>query len=1790
MYPTLSKKQFVYWLLFAFLVQIVGITKATAQGATTPFKTTWKVAGSNITIPTNSFSGVYNYTVKHRKQGTTTYTTINNITGNRTISGLTDGDIIEVEITGVFPHFYMNDNATEKTKLLSIEAWGNQNWKSMSSSFDGCSNLSYNATDVPDLSLVTSMRNMFNTCSKFNGNIGGWNTSAVTDMGRMFNGAGIFNQNISSWVTSKVTSMDGMFSGASAFNQPIGSWNTAAVSNMSSMFGDAIKFNQNISLWETGNVTDMGGMFRGTIFNQPIGSWKTDKVTSMAQMFYLNAEFNQDISQWNTANVTSMWYMFGAATKFNKPLTNWNTIKVTDMSNMFNGATAFNQDLSVLEINAVTTIGSMLDNSGLSATNYDATLTGWLSQNKTGLTLGAALLKYCNAETARTTLTKTIANGGKGWTISGDSKECPSTPFKTTWKVANGNIIIPTLSFSGPYNYTVNYRKQGTTPFTTISNQTGNCTISGLTDGDNIEVEITGVFPHFYMNNNATEKDKLLSIDAWGNQNWKSMNRAFWGCSNLIYNATDSPGLSTVTDMSLMFTGCAKFNGNIGTWNTSNVTNMSGVFAGATIFNQDIGSWNTANVTNMYQMFQQTLNFNQNIGNWNTGKVTDMGQMFFSTTEFNQNLSQWNVGNVVGMRSMFLRASKFNQPLTNWNTAKVTDMSNMFSDASAFNQDLSVLEINAVNSMTSMLDNAGLSVANYDATLTGWLSQNKTGVSLGAAGLTYCNARADRTTLTTPIANSGKGWTITGDKGCTTTTLTSSQNPSTVGSNVTFTATVSPNTATGTVTFIDGTINTLGMINLSGGMATLSINALPSGTRSITAVYNGNTTNATSTSAVLSQVVTVDPNSLFITRWDLSKTGSGATQINFGVETSGTVNYTWQQVGGSGLSGSGTFTGTTATITGLPSGGVIDLNIEPTNFQRIDNFSGTDKSRLIELKQWGSVAWTSMYFAFARCDNFTLTATDVPNLTGVTNMSGMFLGCKSFNQALPEGFNTSNVTDMSFMFGDCIIYNKPLPNSFSTANVRLMYQMFMGCKAYNQDLPLSFNTEKVTVMFQMFSDCEAYNKPLPNSFNTSAVTSMGVMFKRCRAYNQILPSSFNTSAVKDMNNMFSGCLAYNQALPNSFNTAAVTNMSEMFSDCRVYNQPLPSSFNTSSVTNMSNMFYNCFNYNQPLPSNFNTAAVTTMNSMFSGCFTYNQPLPSNFNTSSVTDMSFMFSSCVAYNQPLPSNFNTTAVTNMNSMFYYCSAYNHPFPNNFNTAAVKNMSSMFFRCSAYNEPLPSNFNTAAVTNMSQMFNGCTAFNQPLPSNFNTAAVINMSQMFNGCTAFNQPLSSNFNTAAVTNMSQMFNGCTAFNEPLPSNFNTAAVTNMSQMFNGCTTFNQNVGNFNITAATNMTDIFKNSGISIANYDAILTAWNTAGYTNKNLGDASPLKYCASAADRANLVKTITNGGKGWTITGDVFTNSCIPVAAPTGAASQTFCAGRTVADLVATGQNIKWYDAVTGGNVLPASTVLINGTIYYATQTVSGVESTNRLAVTATVNALPVLNPSSNSPVCSGQTLFLYAKGGNQSGESPTDTYTWTGVNSFTANTQNPFISNVGMNANGVYTVSATSSANCSATATILVTVKETPTLVVSNFTNPTPENNPDGTISFTTNLPNGSFSLGYGSTGSPRNVTVSNGAFILGGLVSGIYANFAVTNDGCTGRNNTEVTLLSTPFTLVKSITTGNWESSTTWNIGRVPKAGDVVIIDGGHAVTINANSTIKDMEVRGQLIYGAVGIIINLGL
>jgi uncharacterized repeat protein (TIGR03803 family) len=89
----------------------------------------------------------------------------------------------------------------------------------------------------------------------------------------------------------------------------------------------------------------------------------------------------------------------------------------------------------------------------------------------------------------------------------------------------------------------------------------------------------------------------------------------------------------------------------------------------------------------------------------------------------------------------------------------------------------------------------------------------------------------------------------------TTTTLTSSPNPSTYGQAVVLIAVVAPAPPDGeTITFMNGTI-TLGTGTLSGGSATFTTSALKAGTDKLTAVYDGDSNLAGSTSKTLKQVV-----------------------------------------------------------------------------------------------------------------------------------------------------------------------------------------------------------------------------------------------------------------------------------------------------------------------------------------------------------------------------------------------------------------------------------------------------------------------------------------------------------------------------------------------------------------------------------------------------------------------------------------------------------------------------------------------------------------------------------------------------------------------------------------------------------------------------------------------------------------------------------------------------------------------------------------------------------------------
>ncbi len=280
---------------------------------------------------------------------------------------------------------------------------------------------------------------------------------------------------------------------------------------------------------------------------------------------------------------------------------------------------------------------------------------------------------------------------------------------------ANNQFMIPTTGAG--YNYSVDCNNDGVFEAT---GRTGNYTCSYDSPGT-YSVVIDGTFRRVYFNDDH-DKLKLLEVQQWGDTQWTTMHKAFFGAANMQLTASDNPDLSNVTDLYAMFTLARSFNQDISDWDVSNVTSMGFMFREADSFNYSLNGWDVSKVTSMNRMFDGADSFNQPLDEWDVSAVTSMSQMFVYATSFNQPLNDWNVSEVKNMSGMFQGAASFNQPLDEWDTSAVTNMSSMFEVADSFNQDISKWEVGSVTSMAHMFNSALV----FDQDISDWDVSNVT--------------------------------------------------------------------------------------------------------------------------------------------------------------------------------------------------------------------------------------------------------------------------------------------------------------------------------------------------------------------------------------------------------------------------------------------------------------------------------------------------------------------------------------------------------------------------------------------------------------------------------------------------------------------------------------------------------------------------------------------------------------------------------------------------------------------------------------------------------------------------------------------------------------------------------------------------------------------------------------------------------------------------------------------------------------------------------------------------------
>lgn len=187
------------------------------------------------------------------------------------------------------------------------------------------------------------------------------------------------------------------------------------------------------------------------------------------------------------------------------------------------------------------------------------------------------------------TLTATsLADPGKSATAEITVKEPPA--FVSTWGTSLGAGTTVTLALAGTVDATIDW---------------GDGTIQNVDDeGAHVHdygedgvytVSVTGTVTaynsRFNIGGAVSEREKLISVDAWGDVGFTSMADAFHSASNLTSVPATSEELENVTDMSFMFADASSFNRDIGGGDTGNVTDMSRMFQDASSFNQDLSGW-----------------------------------------------------------------------------------------------------------------------------------------------------------------------------------------------------------------------------------------------------------------------------------------------------------------------------------------------------------------------------------------------------------------------------------------------------------------------------------------------------------------------------------------------------------------------------------------------------------------------------------------------------------------------------------------------------------------------------------------------------------------------------------------------------------------------------------------------------------------------------------------------------------------------------------------------------------------------------------------------------------------------------------------------------------------------------------------------------------------------------------------------------------------------------------------------------------------------------------------------
>ena len=257
-------------------------------------------------------------------------------------------------------------------------------------------------------------------------------------------------------------------------------------------------------------------------------------------------------------------------------------------------------------------------------------------------------------------------------------------------------------------------------------------------------------------------------------------------------------------------------------------------------------------------------------------------------------------------------------------------------------------------------------------------------------------------------------------------------------------------------------------------------------------------------------------------------------------------------------------------------------------------------------------------------------------------------------------------------------------------------------------------------------------------------------------------------------------------------------------------------------------FENCINMTQIDAPDIPWFEESDMHSTFNACTKLSRIANiKNWNVQPIKRFDQFFGNCSALKSGATiggdadiSTWDVSDATSFDYMFDQCTNWNgHMFKVNTSGKSNVDMTAMFQNCD--------NFNNSGFTDMNA---------------WDTSGVNDMAFMFSAAEAFNSPIGS-WDVSGVVDMRSMFTGNNglpmAFNQPIGS-WDVSNVTQMQGILTFCNSFDQDLSGWKLTGINTfsnvnaiLTQAIGSFGLSTANYDALLIAWDAYSYPSMPAG---------------------------------------------------------------------------------------------------------------------------------------------------------------------------------------------------------------------------------------------------------------------------------------------------------------------------------------------------------------------